>query len=116
MEKQVKKEEDDKPVVKKEKGSKKSKAPKEPSEDVKDESIVKSKLAAKPKASTAGSESLDPEAEGEEEAGEEGLQEALSRPPPVHSDYLPLPWKGRLGYVSQLALLSVTLLTDCRPA
>jgi UV DNA damage endonuclease len=22
------------------------------------------------------------------------------RPPPVHSEYLPLPWKGRLGYVS----------------
>ncbi|KAG8527715.1 UV-damage endonuclease [Bacidia gigantensis] len=42
---------------------------------------------------------LDPEADGgEEEAGEEELQAALSRPPPVHSDYLPLPWKGRLGY------------------
>lgn len=25
-----------------------------------------------------------------------------SRPPPVNSDYLPLPWKGRLGYVSRL--------------
>ncbi|ROT34578.1 UV-damage endonuclease [Sodiomyces alkalinus F11] len=23
---------------------------------------------------------------------------AMSRPPAVHSDYLPLPWKGRLGY------------------
>lgn len=43
---------------------------------------------------------LDPEAEGEEgEADEEELQAALSRPPPVNSDYLPLPWKGRLGYV-----------------
>lgn len=42
---------------------------------------------------------LDPEAEGEEEADEEEIQAALSRPPPVHSDYLPLPWKGRLGYV-----------------
>ncbi|KAL8714369.1 MAG: hypothetical protein Q9220_001702 [cf. Caloplaca sp. 1 TL-2023] len=41
---------------------------------------------------------LDPEADGEEEADEEEIQEALSRPPPVHSDYLPLPWKGRLGY------------------
>lgn len=29
----------------------------------------------------------------------EDLAEALSRPPPVNSDYLPLPWKGRLGYV-----------------
>lgn len=43
---------------------------------------------------------LDPEAEGDEEADEEDIQAALSRPVPVHSDYLPLPWKGRLGYVS----------------
>lgn len=42
---------------------------------------------------------LDPEAEEEEEADEEEIQAALSRPPPVNSDYLPLPWKGRLGYV-----------------
>ena len=41
----------------------------------------------------------DPEAKGEEEADEEEIKEALSRPPPVNSDYLPLPWKGRLGYV-----------------
>lgn len=48
----------------------------------------------------AGVEGLDdPEAEGDEEANEEELKEALSRPPPVNSDYLPLPWKGRLGYV-----------------
>lgn len=39
------------------------------------------------------------DAEGlEDDVGE--IQEALSRPPPVNSDYLPLPWKGRLGYVS----------------
>ena len=43
---------------------------------------------------------LDPEAEGDEEADEEEIQAALSRPPPVNSNYLPLPWKGRLGYVS----------------
>ncbi|PVI05697.1 UV-endonuclease UvdE [Periconia macrospinosa] len=30
--------------------------------------------------------------------GVEDVAEALSRPPPVNSDYLPLPWKGRLGY------------------
>ncbi|KAL8931141.1 MAG: hypothetical protein Q9208_000245 [Pyrenodesmia sp. 3 TL-2023] len=42
---------------------------------------------------------LDPEADGVEEADEEEVKEALSRPPPVNSDYLPLPWKGRrLGY------------------
>lgn len=40
-----------------------------------------------------------PEAEIDEEADEEEVQDALSRAPPVDSDYLPLPWKGRLGYV-----------------
>lgn len=43
---------------------------------------------------------LDPDDEGLEEADEEEIQAALSRPPPVNSDYLPLPWKGRIGYVS----------------
>ena len=46
------------------------------------------------------SQFLDPEADGAEEADEEEIKEALSRPPPVNSDYLPLPWKGKLGYVS----------------
>jgi hypothetical protein len=27
--------------------------------------------------------------------------DVTARPPPVNSDYLPLPWKGRLGYVSR---------------
>lgn len=53
----------------------------------------------------------DPEADGEEEADEEEVKEALSRPPPVNSDYLPLPWKGRLGYVSQ-SIAEVRLRTD----
>ncbi|KAL8905634.1 MAG: hypothetical protein Q9207_002507 [Kuettlingeria erythrocarpa] len=45
------------------------------------------------------SQFLDPEADGVEEADEEEIKEALSRPPPINSDYLPLPWKGRrLGY------------------
>lgn len=43
---------------------------------------------------------MDPEADGGEDAGEEEIKAAVSRPPPVNSDYLPLPWKGRLGYVS----------------
>lgn len=34
-----------------------------------------------------------------EDEEEEVIKEALSRTPPVNSDYLPLPWKGRLGYV-----------------
>lgn len=40
----------------------------------------------------------DPEADGGEEADENEVKAALIRPPPVNSDYLPLPWKGRLGY------------------
>ena len=55
--------------------------------------------------------SADPEADDEVEADEEEVKEALSRPPPVHSDYLPLPWKGRLGYVSGLPRSPINMLT-----
>lgn len=69
--------------------------------------VTTNKGAAKSKKASHMDEDLnsrDPEAEGEEEeAGEEEIKEALSRPPPVNSDYLPLPWKGRLGYVSRRA-------------
>ncbi|KAL2840191.1 UV-endonuclease UvdE-domain-containing protein [Aspergillus pseudoustus] len=41
---------------------------------------------------------IDPESDEEVPIEAEELQEALSRPPPVNSSYLPLPWKGRLGY------------------
>ena len=37
------------------------------------------------------------EAKGEDDKPERGAK----RPPPVNSDVLPLPWKGRLGYVSK---------------
>nr|OQO28261.1 hypothetical protein B0A51_04351 [Rachicladosporium sp. CCFEE 5018] len=40
----------------------------------------------------------DPEADGDEDADPEELKAALARPPAVNSSYLPLPWKGRLGY------------------
>ncbi|KAF1944233.1 UV-endonuclease UvdE [Clathrospora elynae] len=40
-------------------------------------------------------EDADGDVENEDEAE---VKEALSRPPPVNSEYLPLPWKGRLGY------------------
>lgn len=49
-----------------------------------------------------GGDPADPEAaEGldEEVEDEAEVRQALSRPPPVNSEYLPLPWKGRLGYV-----------------
>ena len=48
----------------------------------------------------AKDEMEDPEADGDEEANEEEVKEALTRPPPVHSDNLPLPWKGRLRFAS----------------
>ncbi|KAL9619989.1 MAG: hypothetical protein Q9160_005458 [Pyrenula sp. 1 TL-2023] len=51
-----------------------------------------------PKAAQDKDENLDPEADGLEEANDEELKEAISRAPPVNSSYLPLPWKGRLGY------------------
>lgn len=55
---------------------------------------------AKLKATTADEEIRnDPDADEEEgEADPEEIKKAVSRPPPVNSDYLPLPWKGRIGY------------------
>ncbi|PYH91582.1 UV-endonuclease UvdE [Aspergillus ellipticus CBS 707.79] len=41
---------------------------------------------------------MDPESDEDVPIGADELKDALSRPPPVHSSYLPLPWKGRLGY------------------
>ncbi|OAG07089.1 UV-endonuclease UvdE [Paraphaeosphaeria sporulosa] len=41
---------------------------------------------------------VDPEADEDAAESEDEIKEALSRPPPVNSDYLPLPWKGRIGY------------------
>ncbi|KAF7176234.1 hypothetical protein CNMCM7691_001950 [Aspergillus felis] len=41
---------------------------------------------------------LDPESDDDVPVEAEELQDALSRPPPVNSSYLPLPWRGRLGY------------------
>lgn len=37
---------------------------------------------------------------GAEEVDVATIKQEGSRPPPVHSEYLPLPWKGRLGYVN----------------
>ncbi|KAL2827573.1 UV-endonuclease UvdE-domain-containing protein [Aspergillus cavernicola] len=41
---------------------------------------------------------IDPESDEDVPVEAEELQEALTRAPPVNSSYLPLPWKGRLGY------------------
>ncbi|KAK2763353.1 UV-damage endonuclease [Arachnomyces sp. PD_36] len=54
--------------------------------------------SSKAKITNGVDEIVDPEANADIPANEEEVKEALSRPPPVNSDYLPLPWKGRLGY------------------
>lgn len=87
--------------------------------------VLKTALDEKSKKTSATSEKgvdtpvreplfLDPEADGEEEADEEEIQAALARPPPVNSDYLPLPWKGRLGYVRVNVFSLKDLLTAIR--
>ncbi|KAI1340764.1 UV-damage endonuclease [Xylariaceae sp. FL0016] len=52
----------------------------------------------------------DAEGHGVEENDIATLKKEGARPPPVNSDYLPLPWKGRLGY----ACLN-TYLRQCNP-
>ena len=42
----------------------------------------------------------DPDGDGDGPAEDiDTIKKEAARPPPVNSDYLPLPWKGRLGYV-----------------
>lgn len=108
VEKQVKDEDSDSPLsdmeeveepVEKRKGKDNDKAVATAKKAGKEGSAKKHAVAAKDKKElTREPQFLDPEAEGDEEADEEEIQAALSRPPPVNSDYLPLPWKGRLGY------------------
>jgi len=86
------------PPKKKAKGGKKKAAETSTEADGADVETPK-KAPAKSKAKTNDEDAFrDPEADGDEEADEEEVKEALSRPPPVHSSYLPLPWKGRIGY------------------
>lgn len=69
------------------------------------EKAIKAKsTSAKPSKSSAVSKKAVKEEVEDPEAGEdvdedpEELTSAMSRPPAVNSSYLPLPWKGRLGY------------------
>jgi UV DNA damage endonuclease len=66
----------------------------------KDDAAVEATPVKKTPVKKATNDNMDdPEAEDFEEADEAEVNEASRRPPPVNSDYLPLPWKGRLGYV-----------------
>jgi len=53
-------------------------------------------------AAQQASDSKPADPDGNDDTPEEPEQIKLQarRPPPVNTDYLPLPWKGRLGYVS----------------
>lgn len=55
-------------------------------------------LESGPKTAKKKAASLDPESDEDVPAAVEEVEEALTRPPPVNSDYVPVPWKGRLGY------------------
>ena len=80
--------------------------------------VTKAAAATTPEKSKAKtSDPQDPEADEDVEADEEEIKEASRRPPPVNSDYLPLPWKGRLGYVSVREDERIgPVLTSVRPA
>lgn len=58
-----------------------------------------------------GEADLDPESDEDVPVDAGELKDALSRPPAVNSSYLPLPWKGRLGYVSSLEPYPLAFLT-----
>ena len=110
-------EEVEEPVEKKNTGNGKHKTAAAAEKGDKEESKKPAVATKDGKESTKEPQFLDPEAEGDEEADEEEIQAALSRPPPVNSDHLPLPWKGRLGYVSFAHALghSRPLLNASRP-
>lgn len=57
-----------------------------------------SSVLEKPRQGTKKAASIDPESDEDVPTNVDEVQKSLSRPPPVNSDYLPLPWKGRLGY------------------
>lgn len=40
------------------------------------------------------------------------IERALERPPPVNSDYVPIPWKGRIGYVCHMYVLKMATNAD----
>lgn len=93
--------EDLEPPAKKRQPKGKGKAAAIPKKDDKMEEMLAASAARKTALKgTQTTEPGDPEAEDDEEfyADPEEMKQALSRPPPINSDYLPLPWKGRLGY------------------
>ncbi|KFY96962.1 hypothetical protein V500_02255 [Pseudogymnoascus sp. VKM F-4518 (FW-2643)] len=58
-----------------------------------------------------GGEDIDPESGADIDEDIEAVKRDAARPPPVNSGYLPLPWKGRLGY----ACINTYLRTSTPP-
>jgi UV DNA damage endonuclease len=54
---------------------------------------------------------VDPEADDKVAENIDAVKREAARPPPVNSARLPLPWKGRLGYVSLFSIYLHASLT-----
>lgn len=68
-------------------------------EDGDADSVAASPPAKNTHKKSSNGEAADPEAEDDDEVADpEEVKSAAARPPAVNSSYLPLPWKGRLGY------------------
>jgi len=75
-------------------------------------SVAASTPAKKTPKKTSNGEAGDPEGDEEDDTADpEEVKSAAFRPPAVNSAYLPLPWKGRLGY----ACLNTYLRTSNPP-
>lgn len=81
-------------------------------EDADGASVAASTPGKKTPKKASNGETGDPEADEDDEAADpEEVKSAAFRPPAVNSSYLPLPWKGRLGY----ACLNTYLRTSNPP-
>lgn len=59
---------------------------------------IKAFVAQQKAAKAKEGDEVDPEADGDVAEDGDAVKLEARRPPPVNSDYLPLPWRGRLGY------------------
>ena len=96
------------------KASKTGKGKKSAEPSIKEEDAESTAVTPATKAQSKDIQFFDPDAEEDGEADEAELQAALSRPPPVNSDFLPLPWKGRIGYVSCVSIIFTATANSLR--
>jgi hypothetical protein len=72
---------------------------------------LKSNMSPRPKRARSESQLIREEEHISNELEAAAKDSPPGRPPPVNTDWLPLPWKGRLGYVRERSL---NLLSDLR--